>query len=161
MDGVNAVLRQGLVDPDRMGIGGWSNGGFMTEWAIPHTNRFKAAVAEAGMSDFFSMYGTPDGNRDELRGDLGANPYDARSAFDVHSPITCIRACQTPTLLLHGQQDRNVPVWQAYKFHTALKDFGIDTTLVTYPNEGHTITNRSDRIDVQNRVVAWFSKYLR
>ncbi len=161
MDGVDAVLRQGLVDPDRMGIGGWSNGGFMTEWAITHTNRFKAAVAEAGMSDFFSMYGTPDGNRDELRGDFGANPYDARSAFDVHSPITYIRACRTPTLLLHGQQDRNVPVWQAYEFHTALKDFGIDTALVTYPNEGHTITNRSDRIDVQNRVVAWFSKYLK
>ena len=161
MDGVDAVIGQGFVDPDRLGIGRWSNGGFMTEWVITHTNRFKAAVAEAGMSDFFSMYGTPDGNRDELRGDFGASPYDARSAYDVHSPITYVRACHTPTLLLHGQQDHNVPVWQAYEFHTALKEFGIDTNLVIYPNEGHSITNRNDRIDVENRVVAWFSKYLR
>jgi hypothetical protein len=62
--------------------------------------------AGAGMSDFFSMYGTPDGNRDELRSDFGASPYDARSAYDVHSPIAYVRACQTPTLLLHGQQSQ-------------------------------------------------------
>jgi dipeptidyl aminopeptidase/acylaminoacyl peptidase len=161
MDGVDYVISQGFVEPDRLGIGGWSNGGFMTEWAITQTNRFKAAVAVAGMCDFFSMYGTPDGNRVELRGDFGASPYDARSAYDVHSPLTYVRTCRTPTLLLHGQEDHNVPVWQAYEFHTALKEFGIDTNLVIYPNEGHAITNRSNRIDLQNRVVTWFTKYLR
>ena len=161
MDGVDTVIGQGFVDADRLGIGGWSNGGFMTEWAITHTNRFKAAVAEAGMSDFFSMYGTPGGNREEWRGDFGASPYEARSAYDVHSPITYVRACRTPTLLLHGQQDRNVPVGQAYEFHTALQDLGIDTNLVIYPSEGHSITDRSDRIDIQNRVLEWFNKYLK
>jgi dipeptidyl aminopeptidase/acylaminoacyl peptidase len=79
MDGVDAVIGQGFVDPGRLGIGGWSNGGFMTEWAITHTNRFKAAVAEAGMLDFFSIYGTPDGNRDELRGDFDTATLRKRS----------------------------------------------------------------------------------
>jgi dipeptidyl aminopeptidase/acylaminoacyl peptidase len=161
MEGVDRIIRQGFVDSERLGIGGWSNGGFMTEWVITHTQRFKAAVAEAGMADFFAMYSAPGGDRQGWRANFGASPYEARSAYDVHSPITYVRACRTPTLLLHGQQDRSVPVGQAYEFHTALQDLGIDTNLVIYPNEGHTITNRNNRLDVQNRVVAWFTKYLR
>jgi dipeptidyl aminopeptidase/acylaminoacyl peptidase len=133
----------------------------MTEYAITHTTRFKAAVAEAAHSDFFSLYGTSGGMRASHRVSTPDSPYLNRKWYDDHSPITLIRNCRTPTLLLHGQLDGGVPVSQAYEFYTGLKDMGVETELVIYPRERHAIQEYSHRIDLQKRMLAWFDKHLK
>ena len=160
MDGVDYLIAQKIADPNRLGIGGWSNGGFMTEFAITHTNRFRAAVAEAGHSDFFSLYGTSY-LRDSLRRTSKQSPHDNREWYDERSPITSIKNCRTPTLLLHGELDGGVPAGQAYEFYTGLKDAGVETELVIYPREHHSIQEYSHRLDVQKRMLAWFDKHLK
>ena len=160
IDGVDALIDREIADPNRLGIGGWSNGGFMTEYAITRTKRFKAAVAEAGHADFFSLYGTSY-IRVGMRAATPESPYYDRTWYDDRSPITLVRDCRTPTLLLHGQLDSGVPVGQAYEFYTALRDVGVETQLVVYPREGHAIQEYAHRIDVQKRVLAWFDRYLK
>lgn len=160
MDGVDYLVEQRIADPNRLGIGGWSNGGFMTEYAITHTTRFKAAVAQAAHSDFFSLYGMSY-IRASLRISFTDSPYLNRKGYDERSPITFIRNCRTPTLLLHGELDSGVPVGQAYEFYTGLRDVGVETELVVYPRERHSIQEYSHRIDLQKRVLAWFDKHLK
>ena len=160
IDGVDNLIAQKIADPNRLGIGGWSNGGFMTEYAITRTTRFKAAVAEAGHSDFFSLYGTSY-LTEGLRRTAGQSPYINRNWYDEHSPITLVKNCRTPTLLLHGQLDPGVPVGQAREFYAALKDVGVETELVIYPRERHSIQEYAHRIDVQKRMLAWFDKHLK
>ncbi|MFY9550923.1 MAG: S9 family peptidase [Thermoanaerobaculia bacterium] len=159
MDGVDALVEQKIADPERLGIGGWSNGGFMTEWAITHTTRFKAAVAQAGHSDFFSLAGTSTG-RAWLEVSFG-DPYTNRAAYEDHSPITFIRNCRTPTLVLHGENDSGVPIGQGYEFYTGLKEIGVEAELVVYPREGHSIQERGHQEDLQHRVLAWFDRHLK
>jgi dipeptidyl aminopeptidase/acylaminoacyl peptidase len=160
IDGVDYLVEQKIADPNRLGIGGWSNGGFMTEYTITRTTRFKAAVAEAAHADFFSLYGTSAGMRVSNRVSTPDSPYFNRKWYDDHSPITLIRNCRTPTLLLHGERDGGVPVGQAYEFYTGLKDVGVETELVVYPRDGHSIQEYSHRIDLQKRMLAWFNKHL-
>ena len=160
MDGVDYLIAQKIADPNRLGIGGWSNGGFMTEYTITRTTRFKAAVAQAGHSDFFTLYATSY-LRDGLRRTSKQSPYYDRKWYDEHSPITLIKNCRTPTLLLHGEFDSGVPLGQAHEFYTGLKDAGVEAELVVYPRERHSIQEYSHRIDVQKRMLAWFDKYLK
>ena len=160
MDGVDYLVAQKIADANRLGIGGWSNGGFMTEYAITHTTRFKAAVAQAGHSDFFSLYGTSD-IRAGMRIFTPESPYYNRKKYDEASPITLIRNCRTPTLLIHGINDRGVPVGQAYEFYTGLKDVGVETEMIVYPREGHSLQEYSHQLDMQKRVIAWFDKHLK
>jgi len=160
MDGVDELVAKGIADPNRLGIGGWSNGGFMTEYAITHTTRFKAAVAEAAHSDFFSLFGTSP-MRSGLLLAFGTTPYLSRQRYDESSPITNVRECKTPTLVLHGINDDGVPVSQGYEFHYALKSLGVDTDMVIYPREAHSIDEPEHEIDLQMRVVAWFDRYLK
>jgi dipeptidyl aminopeptidase/acylaminoacyl peptidase len=159
MDGVDYLVAQKIADPNRLGIGGWSNGGFMTEYAITRTTRFKAAVALAGHSDFYSLYGTSY-LRDGLRRTSGQSPYSNRAWYDEHSPITFAKNCRTPTLLLHGQLDPGVPLTQARQFYTALKDAGVEAELVIYPRERHSLQEYSHRLDLQRRLLAWFREHL-
>ena len=159
IDGVDYLIAQKIADPNRLGIGGWSNGGFMTEYAITRTTKFKAAVAIAGHSDFYSLYGTSY-LRDGLRRTSGQSPYTNREWYDEHSPITLVKNCRTATLLLHGELDAGVPVSQAYEFYTALKDAGVEAELVIYPRERHSIQEYSHRIDLQKRILAWFNDHL-
>jgi dipeptidyl aminopeptidase/acylaminoacyl peptidase len=160
MDGVDYLVDRKIADPNRIGIGGWSNGGFMTEYAITRTTRFKAAVALSGHSNFFSLYGTSY-LRDGLRRTSQRSPHYDRSWYDEHSPITSIKNCRTPTLLLHGQFDSGVPLGQAYEFYNGLKDARVETELVVYPRERHSIQEYLHRIDVQKRMLAWFDKHLK
>jgi dipeptidyl aminopeptidase/acylaminoacyl peptidase len=160
LDGVDYLVEQKIADPNRLGIGGWSNGGFMTEYAITRTTRFKAAVAQAGHSDMFSLYGTSDLHA-AMRLSNPASPYYNRKSYDDDSPITLIRNCRTPTLLIHGVNDRGVPVGQAYEFYRGLKDVGVETEMVVYPREGHSIQEYGHQLDVQKRVMAWFDKHLK
>ncbi|MGH7495177.1 MAG: S9 family peptidase, partial [bacterium] len=120
MDGVDYLVEQRIADPNRLGIGGWSNGGFMTEYAIAHTTRFKAAVAQAGHSDFFGLYATSY-IRASLRVSFPDSPYFNRKGYDDRSPITFIRNCRTPTLVIHGIGDEGVPVGQGYEFYNGLR----------------------------------------
>jgi dipeptidyl aminopeptidase/acylaminoacyl peptidase len=160
IDGVDYLVEQKIADPNRLGIGGWSNGGFMTEYAITRTTRFKAAVALAGHSDMFSLYGTSYLHAG-MRVANPESPYYNRKSYDDDSPITLIRNCRTPTLLLHGINDGGVPVGQAYEFYRGLKDVGVETELVVYPREGHSIQEYAHQVDVQKRVMAWFDKHLK
>jgi len=160
IDGVDYLIAQKIADPNRLGIGGWSNGGFMTEYTITHTTRFKAAVAQAGHSDFFTLYATSY-LRDGLRRTSKESPYNKRDWYDEHSPITFIKNCRTPTLLLHGEFDPGVPVGQAREFYTGLQDAGVEAELVVYPRERHSIQEYPHRIDVQKRMLAWFDKHLK
>ncbi len=161
IDGVDYLVAQGIADPNRLGIGGWSNGGFMTEYAITRTSRFKAAVAQSGHANFFSLHGTSPGMHASHHVSTSSDPYHDRTWYDEHSPITLIKNCRTPTLLLHGVNDRGVPVGQAYEFYTGLKDVGVEAELVLYPREGHNIQEYTHQLDLQKRVLAWFDKYLK
>lgn len=160
MDGVDYLIARKIADPQRLGIGGWSNGGFITEYTITRTTRFRAAVAQAGHSNLFSLYGTSY-LREGLRRISKASPYHDRGWYDEHSPITFIKNCRTPTLLLHGEFDAGVPVGQALEFYAGLKDAGVEAELVIYPRERHSIQEYSHRIDVQKRMLAWFDKHLK
>jgi len=160
IDGVDYLVEQKIADPNRLGIGGWSNGGFMTEYAITHTTRFKAAVAQAGHSDFFSLYGASYLSS-SLRISFGDSPHASRKGYDERSPIMSVRNCRTPTLLLHGELDSGVPVGQAYEFYAGLKDVGVEAELVVYPRERHNIQERGHQLDVQRRMLAWFDKHLK
>jgi dipeptidyl aminopeptidase/acylaminoacyl peptidase len=160
IDGVDYLVEQKIADPNRLGIGGWSNGGFMTEYAITRTTRFKAAVAQAAHADFFSLYGASY-IRTSLLISFHESPYLNRKGYDERSPITLVRNCRTPTLLLHGELDSGVPVSQAYEFYHGLKDVGVETELVVYPRERHNIQERAHQLDVQRRVLAWFDKHLK
>jgi dipeptidyl aminopeptidase/acylaminoacyl peptidase len=156
LDGVDKLVRDGIADPDRLGIGGWSNGGFMTEWAITHDSRFKAAVAEAAHANFYSLYGTTTGYIK-----FGNTPYMNREPYDAHSPITYVRNLKTPVLLLHGQDDRAVPVTQSQEFYHAATERGVEAELVIYPGAGHGISKATQRVDIQARVLDWFDRHLK
>jgi len=160
IDGVDYLIDQKIADPNRLGIGGWSNGGFMTEYAITRTTRFKAAVAQAGHADFFSLYGTSY-LRETLRRTSQQSPYKDREWYDEYSPITFVKNCRTPTLLLHGQLDPGVPVGQAYEFYNGLKDAGVEAQLVIYPRERHSIQEYSHKLDALKRMLEWFDKHLK
>jgi len=160
MDGVDALVEQKIADPDRLGIGGWSNGGYMTTWAITHTNRFKAAVPFAAPTDFPIWWGASDvGKLIELN--LGGTPVRARQQYEASSPYHFVENCKTPTLILHGEADGAVPIAQAYEFYHALKSLGVETEMVVYPREGHWIQGRAHQIDFQRRVLGWFDKHLK
>lgn len=160
MDGVDSLVQQKIADPNRLGIGGWSNGGFMTEYTITHTTRFKAAVTLAAHSDFFSLYGTSY-LRASLRVSTPDSPHYNRKWYDDHSAITHIRNCRTPTLVIHGINDAGVPVGQGLQFYNGLKDVGVETEMVVYPRERHAIQEYSHQLDLQERILAWFDKHLK
>jgi dipeptidyl aminopeptidase/acylaminoacyl peptidase len=161
LDGVDKLIADGIADPDRLGVGGWSNGGFMTEWTITHTNRFKAAVAEAAHADWFTMYGSASTGWLGLKETFGTDPYTDRTPYDAHSPVRFVKNARTPTLLLHGQSDGSVPVGQAWEFYRGLKENGVEAQLMIFPNEGHGIGRSAHRTELQTRVLDWFDRFLK
>ena len=162
MDGIDALIEQKIADPNRLGIGGWSNGGLMTAWAITHTNRFKAAVPFAALVDFPLIWGgTKIAMGQFAEKTFGASPLTDRQIYEANSALYSVQNCRTPTLLLHGETDLLVPVAQAYEFYHALKALGVETELVVYPREGHSIDERAHQIDFQRRILAWFDRHLK
>jgi dipeptidyl aminopeptidase/acylaminoacyl peptidase len=160
LKGVDEVVKSAPVDPARIGIAGWSYGGYMTMWAVTQTERFKAAVAGAGIVNWQSYYGQ---NRIDrwMVPFFGASVYDDPDVYARSSPITFIKRVKTPTLVLHGDRDSEVPTPQGYEFWHALKTLGVPTELVVYENEGHAILNKEHQRDIERRVVAWFDRYLK
>jgi dipeptidyl aminopeptidase/acylaminoacyl peptidase len=158
--GVDEVMNNAPVDPNRIGIAGWSYGGYMTMWAVTQTNRFKAAVAGAGIVNWQSYYGQ---NRIDrwMVPFFGASVYEDPEVYARSSPITHIRNVKTPTLVLHGDRDSEVPTPQGYEFWHALKTLGVPTALVIYENEGHAISGREHQRDIERRIVGWFDQYMK
>jgi dipeptidyl aminopeptidase/acylaminoacyl peptidase len=157
--GVDAVLAKYPVDPQRVGITGWSYGGFMTMFAVTQTNRFKAAVAGAGLSNWQSYYG--ENSIDQwMIPYFGASVYDDPAVYAKSSAINFIKQAKTPTLIVVGDRDGECPAPQSYEFWHALRDEHVPTQLVVYPNEGHGFVNPDHRRDVMDRAVEWFAKYM-
>ncbi|MCC7161309.1 MAG: S9 family peptidase [Anaerolineae bacterium] len=161
MAGVDALINKGIADPKRMGIGGWSYGGFMTVWAITQTHRFKAAVAGAAIGNWLSFHGSSNlSGWDKLHYN-NANPYERGGVFDKFTPINYIGNARTPTLVLQGDQDRDVPPSQAYEIFRALRDHGVECELVIYPREPHSVTETAHARDLITRVCEWFDRHLK
>ena len=160
--GIDALVAEGVADPDRLGIGGWSHGGFMAAWAIGQTDRFKAAVVGAGVADWGlqAAFGDQGAERESAlsgsRGWEGPGPHP----HDRVSPVSYAARIRTPVLILHGDSDANVPVGQAILLHRALRDHGVDHQLVQYPGEGHGIAGRDHQLDLLRRTRAWFDRRL-
>ena len=159
MDGVDLLISQGIADPDRLGIGGWSYGGFMTSWSITHTDRFKAAVVGAGVTDLYTMATTTDIAPSYLRGYFGDLPGNAK-LYEEHSPVRYLDDCHTPTLVLHGEADVRVPVSQGEEFYYGLRFRGRDTLMVRYPREPHIFTEMEHKRDSLERMLKWYDSHL-
>ncbi len=160
LKGVDEVVKTLPVDNNRIGITGWSYGGYITMWAVTQTNRFRAAVAGAGLANYQSYYGQND--IDEwMPPYFGATVYDDPAVYARSSPITFIKNAKTPTLVLVGQYDGECPMPQSREFWWALKTLGVATQLVIYPGEGHEFLQPDHRRDVIDRLTAWFDHYLK
>jgi dipeptidyl aminopeptidase/acylaminoacyl peptidase len=159
MAGVDYLIAQGITDPDRMAIGGWSFGGFMTAWAVTHTDRFKAGMVGAGVTDLYSMATTTDISPSFSEGYMGPLATNAE-VYDKHSPVRYLSQCHTPVLVLHGQADPRVPISQGQEFYHGLRFMGKEAVMVTYPREPHIFTEREHQIDSLTRVVAWYDSHL-
>ena len=181
--GVDYLVATGIADPDRLGIGGWSYGGYMTAWAITQTTRFKAAVVGAGITNWLSFHGTaeiptwdaiylrdePYGRQDGAPGSGGAavgRPGEPTSAarrgeaYARWSPMTYIERVTTPTLLLHGEKDGVVPAGQALEFYRALRELGVETELRIYAREPHGPREWAHMRDYMAAAVDWWASRL-
>jgi dipeptidyl aminopeptidase/acylaminoacyl peptidase len=160
MAGVDAALKLAPIDPERLGLTGWSYGGYMTMWGVTQTNRFKAAMAGAGIANLTSYYG--ENKIDQwMIPFFGKSVYDDPEVYAKSSPITLIKKVRTPTLILVGDSDGECPTPQSYEFWHALKTQAVETTLVVYEHEGHHFSKPADNRDRVARTVAWFDAHLK
>ncbi|WP_370963119.1 prolyl oligopeptidase family serine peptidase [Amycolatopsis sp. cg9] len=147
LTGIDLLVEEGVADQDRLGVGGWSHGGFFAAWAVAHTDRFKAAVVGAGVIDWPLLAATGEHSR-----------FEAALGGKQQSPITHAHRIRTPVLILHGEDDTNVPLSQGELLHRALEDR--EHEFVGYPGENHSIRGRDHQIDVLHRTREWFSRWL-
>ncbi|MEU4292843.1 serine hydrolase [Kribbella sp. NPDC026596] len=162
LEPVDQLVAEGLVDRDRLAVTGYSYGGFMTCWLTGHDDRFAAAVAGGVVSDLVSMGGTSDEGHFLNVLELNGTPWAEPERFAAMSPITNVSAVRTPTLVLHGGADVRCPVGQAQEWHTALRQLGVPTRLVLYPDASHLFIVSgppSQRLDYNRRVVDWVEQY--
>jgi dipeptidyl aminopeptidase/acylaminoacyl peptidase len=160
LDGLDDLTREHIADPGRLGIGGWSFGGFMTAWAVTHTHRFKAAVEGAGLTDLLSFDGSAEISPSFLEVYFRGTPFDHRTVYARHSPAYFLSYCETPTLVVHGLADTVVPASQSWEFYRGLRMLGVQTKLVLYPREWHVFGEPVHQLDVLARLLAWYNKYL-
>jgi dipeptidyl aminopeptidase/acylaminoacyl peptidase len=158
--GVDAVLKAAPVDNDRLGLMGGSYGGFMAMWTNTQTNRFKGIIAGAGLSNWISYYGT-NGIDQWMLPFFGKTMYDDPKAYEDVSAIYRIKSAKTPTFIYVGERDIEVPPTQSIEYWHALKDLGVPTSLVIYPDEGHGIRNPDHMADLRKRSLAWFDRYVK
>jgi len=159
IDGIDMLIANGITDADRLGIGGWSFGGFMTAWMVTHTNRFKAAIVGAGITDLFSMATTTDISPNYLNsyfGDLASN----RKVYDEHSPVRFLDDGHTPTLIVHGEADVRVPISQGEEFYYGLRVLGREAQMIRYPREPHVFTEVEHQKDSLERMLRWYDAHI-
>jgi dipeptidyl aminopeptidase/acylaminoacyl peptidase len=157
--GLDNLIAMGLADSDRLAQAGWSYGGYMTAWTLTQTNRFKAVMVGAGLTNMYSMYSTNDIPR-VLDGYFGAEPWDDFDIYWKRSAMAFIKQAKTPTLILHGAEDKRVPVGQAQELYAGLRKNDVPVELVFYPRQGHGILEPRLQLDKMRREYAWFSKYV-
>lgn len=157
MAGVDAVVRRGWADPDRLFVTGFSQGGIMTNWAVGHSDRFRAGVTEHGMWDYVAGFGTDDCHL-WWQDDLGV-PWQNEEAYRRISPMTGLASIRTPLLIMAGQEDWRCPLTQAEELYVALKKRGVSTELVIYQEEHHAITKPRRAIDRIRRILKWFEQF--
>jgi dipeptidyl aminopeptidase/acylaminoacyl peptidase len=158
--GIDAAIKKYPIDPDRLGVTGWSYGGYMTMWTVTQTNRFHAAVAGAGIANWQSYYGQNLIDQWMIPF-FGASVYDDRGVYEKSSPIHFIKNVKTPTLVIVGERDAECPSSQSYEFWHALKTLGVPTQLIIYPGEGHMFIKPEHQSDRLEQTVGWFDKYLK
>lgn len=162
LEPIDALVAEGLADPERLAVTGYSYGGYMTCFLTSRDDRFAAAVAGGVVSDLASMGGTSDDAHLLSRYELGGEPWAVPDRYEAMSPISRVDGVATPTLVYHGGSDRRCPVGQAQQWHTALRERGVPTTLVLYPDEGHLFIldgRPSHRRDFNRRVTDWVEQY--
>ena len=160
LSGVDEVLRTAPVDEHRLGLTGWSYGGYMTMWGVTQTDRFRAAVAGAGVANWLSYYG--ENKIDQwMIPFFGKSVYEDPEAYARSAPMTYINTVKTPTLVIVGDSDGECPTPQSYEFWHALKTLGVETELVVYEHEGHLFVKPEHLRDVIKRATAWFDGHLR
>lgn len=158
--GLDVAIARYPIDPERLGVTGWSYGGYMTMWTVTQTSRFRAAVAGAGIANWQSYYGQNLIDQWMIPF-FGASVYEDPAVYAKSSPILFIRNVKTPTLLMVGEHDAECPAPQSYEFWHGLRTLRVPTQLVVYAGEGHMFMNPTNRVDSQDRTVAWFDKYLK
>jgi dipeptidyl aminopeptidase/acylaminoacyl peptidase len=162
MSGVDAVIAKGVADPARMGIMGWSYGGYMTSWVITQTPRFKAASVGAGVTNLMSFTGTAD--IPSFLPDYFGGEFWADGGLDLwraHSAMFHVQDVKTPTLIQHGEADLRVPISQGYELYNALRRRGVPTRMVVYPRQPHGLQEPKFIDDAMRRNLEWFDRWVR
>lgn len=159
MRGVDYAIAEGLADPERLAIIGWSYGGFMTAWAVTQTTRFKAAMMGAGICDYHSFHAQTNIQDWDLRF-IAADPIEDPEAYRARSAITFVKRVSTPTLIIHGEKDPCVPVNQSWAFYYALRERGVPVECAIYPREGHGFSERDHLKDYPERTIKWLKQYV-
>jgi dipeptidyl aminopeptidase/acylaminoacyl peptidase len=160
MKGVDHVIKQGYIDPARLGAAGGSYGGYMVNWIMGHTDRFKALVSHAGVYNLTSMYGATE----ELwftEWEFKGNPWDNPELYTRWSPHRHVRNFKTPTLVIHGELDYRVPIGEGLQLFTALQRRGVPSKLLYYPDEGHWILKPQNSELWFKTVLDWFDQWLK
>ena len=157
--GIDYLIAKGIADSTRMAQSGWSYGGYLTAWTLTQTNRFKAVMVGAGLTNMASMYGTNDIPR-SIDGYFLAEPWNDPGQYAAKSAMTYIKQAKTPTLIQHGQADQRVPIGQSQELYLGLKKNGVPVELVFYPREPHGLQEPRHQMDKMRREYAWFAKYV-
>lgn len=159
ISGVDALIAKGIVDKDRVGAMGWSQGGYISAFITTYSDRFKAVSVGAGISDWTTYYVNTD-IHPFTRQYLKATPWEDPEIYRKTSPITYVNRAKTPTLIQHGDQDKRVPPPNAFELYQALKDRGVPVKLVLYRGFGHPINKPKQQRAVMEHNYDWFSKYI-
>jgi len=157
--GLDNLVKRGLADSTRLAQTGWSYGGYMTAWTLTQTNRFKAVMVGAGLTNMYSMYSTNDLQM-VLEDYFGSEPWDDEAAYRRASAMMHIKKARTPTLILHGQVDTRVPVGQAQELYMGLKKNDVPVELVFFPREPHGLLEPRHQLDKLKRELDFFAKYV-
>ena len=159
MTGVDRVIEMGVADPNRLGVMGWSYGGFMTSWIVTQTKRFKAASAGAPVTNLMSFNGTADIPA-FVPDYFGAQSWDAIEVYQKHSPMFNVKGVSTPTMVQHGEADVRVPISQGYEFYNALKSQGVPTRMIVLPRQPHGPNEPKMQLAAMQANLDWFQKYI-
>jgi dipeptidyl aminopeptidase/acylaminoacyl peptidase len=158
LTGIDRLVKEGMIDPDRQFVYGVSYGGFMTCWLVGHTRQFRAAVAQNAVTELNAMWRLSD-LQSWTEWEFGGLPWERPEAMSKHSPLTYASAVRTPTLILHSANDRRCPLAMGTMFYRELKRRGVETEMVIYPDEGHPIKQLPHQEDVLRRVLDWFQRH--
>ena len=159
MTGVDKVIEMGVADPERLGVMGWSYGGFMTSWIVTQTQRFKAASAGAPVTNLMSFNGTADIPA-FIPDYFGGQFWEVMDLYQKHSPMFNVKNVSTPTMIQHGEADVRVPISQGYEFYNALKVKGMPTRMLVLPRQPHGPTEPKMQLAAMKANLEWFEKYI-